>query len=313
MGEDKKLDVRGGRTLPFTLGHEITGTIERAGPDAAQALEREGGAASSLDSGRNVAVYPWIGCGKCAACARGEENICAAPRHLGIQVDGGYASHVLLPHPRYLIDYAPLPASFAAALMCSGLTAYAAFRRFAAYPEHLKQGPALLVGMGGVGMMGLAIACRMFPHAPIVADIDPKKREVALASGAQAAFDPADAGARKAIMAHTGGGVLAAVDFVGSDRSLAFATGTIAKGGRVVVTGLFGGTFSMPVAMFGLKAMGIEGTQTGTLAEAREIVALARTWKLTPPPMSERPLSQAQAVLDELRAGRVVGRVVLTA
>lgn len=312
MGEDKKLDVRGGRTLPFTLGHEITGTIERAGPDAAQALEREGGATSSLDAGRAVAIYPWIGCGKCAACAGGEENICAAPRHLGIQVDGGYASHVLLPHPRYLIDYAPLPASFAATLMCSGLTAYAAFRRFAAYPEHLKHGPVLLVGMGGVGMMGLAIACHMFPHPPIVADIDPKKREVALASGAQAAFDPADAGARKAIMALTGGGVLAAVDFVGSDRSLAFATGAISKGGRVVVTGLFGGTFTMPVAMFGLKALGIEGTQTGTLAEARELVALARTWNLTPPPMSERPLSEAQAVLDELRAGRVLGRVVLT-
>jgi alcohol dehydrogenase len=313
LGDDKKLDVRAGRTLPFTLGHEITGTIERAGPDAVEALSGEAAAdLPKLEPGRAVAVYPWIGCGTCAACARGEENICAAPRHLGIQVDGGYATHVLLPHPRYLIDYAPLPASFAAALMCSGLTAFAAFRRFAAYPEHLKQGPVLLVGMGGVGMTGLAIACRMFPHAPIVADIDPNKREVALASGAQAAFDPADAGARKAIMARTGGGVLAAVDFVGSDRSLAFATGAIAKGGRVVVTGLFGGSFTMPVAMFGLKAMGIEGTQTGTLAEARELVALVRTWNLTPPPMSERPLSQAQAALDDLRAGRVVGRVVLT-
>jgi alcohol dehydrogenase len=153
----------------------------------------------------------------------------------------------------------------------------------------------------------------MFPHAPIVADIDPRKREAALAAGAQAAFDPADAGARKAILARTGGGVLADVDFVGSDRSLMFATGAIGKGGRVVVTGLFGGTFTMPVAMFGLKAMAIEGTQTGTLAEAREIVALARTWKLSPPPMAERPLAEAQAVLDDLRAGRVVGRVVLTA
>jgi len=313
LGDDKKLDVRGGRTLPFTLGHEITGTIEAVGPDAADALASEpGGPRPKLESGHAFAVYPWIGCGKCAACVRGKENICAAPRHLGIQVDGGYATHVLLPHPRYLIDYAPLPASLAAALMCSGLTAYAAFRRFAAYPEHVKHGPVLLVGMGGVGMMGLAIACRMFPQAPIVADIDPKKREVALASGAQAAFDPADAGARKAILARTNGGVLAAVDFVGSDRSLTFATGAIAKGGRVVVTGLFGGAFTMPVAMFGLKAMAIEGTQTGTLAEARELVALARTWKLPPPPMSARPLAEAQAALDDLRAGRVVGRVVLT-
>ena len=96
LGDDKRLDVTG-RTLPFTLGHEIAGAIESAGPEA------EGAA-----SGR-VAVYPWIGCGTCAACRAGEENLCAAPRHLGITADGGYASHVLVPHPRYLLDYAPLP------------------------------------------------------------------------------------------------------------------------------------------------------------------------------------------------------------
>jgi alcohol dehydrogenase len=298
LGDDKKLDVRAGRTLPFTLGHEIAGVIEHAG-------EATEGAAP----GRAVAVYPWIGCGQCAACRRGDENICAAPHHLGIQVDGGYASHVLVPHPRYLLDYAPLSASFAGALMCSGLTAYAALKRLVA---QAALGPVLLVGMGGVGMMGLALARTMFPHAPFVADIDAKKRDAALGAGASAAFDASDAGARKAIMAATGGGVYAAIDFVGSERSLAFATGALAKGGKVVVTGLFGGTFSMPVAMFGLKAIGIEGIQTGTLAEAREVVEIARSGKLAPLPISERPLAEAQAALDDLRAGRVVGRLVLT-
>jgi alcohol dehydrogenase len=298
LGDDKKLDVRAGRTLPFTLGHEIAGVIERAGE-----------AAPDATPGREVAVYPWIGCGECAACRRGDENICAAPRHLGITVDGGFASHVMVPHPRYLLDYAPLPASLAGALMCSGLTAYAALKRLA---EPATLGPVLLVGMGGVGMMGLALTRAMFAHAPLVADIDAHKREAAIAAGAAAAFDPTDAGARKALLAATGGGVLAACDFVGSERSLAFATGALAKGGRVVVTGLFGGTFTMPVAMFALKAIGIEGTQTGTLAEAREVLDIARGGLLASPPIGERPLAEAQAALDALRAGRVVGRVVLT-
>src|SRR5919204_543693 len=100
LGDDKKLDVRAGRALPSTLGNKIAGVIEAAGPNASGGVE----------NGRAVAVYPWIGCGQCAACARGEENICAAPRHLGIQVDGGYATHVLVPHARYLLDYAPLSA-----------------------------------------------------------------------------------------------------------------------------------------------------------------------------------------------------------
>jgi alcohol dehydrogenase len=298
LGEEKRLDVTGGRTLPFTLGHEIAGLIEDAGPDAEDAMP-----------GRTVAVYPWIGCGACAACAVGDENICAAPRHLGITVDGGFASHVLVPHPRYLIDHAPLEASLAGALMCSGLTAFAALRRLG---ERAERGPVLLVGLGGVGMMGLALARALLPQRPLVADIDAGKREAALAAGAAAAFDPADPAARKTLLAATDGGVYAACDFVGSDRSLQFATGALAKGGKVVVTGLLGGAFSTATAMFPLKAMTIEGTMTGTLAEARELMTLARTGKIASIPIEERPLSAAQAALDDIRAGRVLGRVVLT-
>ena len=298
LGDGKQLDVRAGRTLPFTLGHEIAGTIQDAGPDAHDATP-----------GRSVAIYPWIGCGTCAACKIGDENICSAPRHLGITVDGGFATHVLIPHPRYLIDYAPLPASYAGALMCSGLTAYAALKRLV---DRAARAPLLLIGLGGVGLMGLALARAMYGAAPFVADIDARKRAAALAAGAAAAFDPADPGARKELL-KASGGIYAACDFVGSDKSLNFATAVLAKGGKVVVTGLIGGAYSTPVAMFPLKAMTIEGTTTGTLAEARELIDLVRAKNIAPPPIAERPLDQAQATLDDLRAGRIVGRVVLTA
>ena len=79
--------------------------------------------------------------------------MCSAHHHLGIAADGGFATHVLVPHPRYLIDYAPLAAAFAGPLMCSGLTAYAALKRLA---SRAQRGPALLVGpyiamKGGIG------------------------------------------------------------------------------------------------------------------------------------------------------------------
>jgi alcohol dehydrogenase, propanol-preferring len=298
LGGDKKLDVSAGRALPFTLGHEIAGVIEAAGNDAGSAIV-----------GRRVAVYPWIGCGVCAACLGGEENLCSNNRHLGIAVDGGYASHVLVPHPRYLLDYEPLASDFAGPLMCSGLTAYAALKRFTGRPE---RGPVLLVGLGGVGMMGLAIAGALFRTPPIVADIDAEKRKAAIAAGAAQAYDPSDPQARKAIMAATGG-LLAICDFVGSDKSLQFSTGLLARGGKVVVTGLLGGNFSIAAAMFGIKAMTIEGTLTGTLAEARELLDLVRAKKIAPIPTRDRPLGEAQAALDDLRAGRIVGRTVLSA
>src|SRR5438067_4437203 len=61
LGDEKKLDVRSGRTLPFTLGHEIAGTVQALG-DSVQ----------GVNIGATVAVYPWIGCGQCKACLRGE-------------------------------------------------------------------------------------------------------------------------------------------------------------------------------------------------------------------------------------------------
>ena len=101
LGGDKRLDITKDRPLPFTLGHEIAGVIEAAGE-----------AADGAVIGRRVAVYPWIGCGTCAACRAGDENLCSAHHHLGIAADGGYATHVLVPHPRYLLDYAPLSPRF---------------------------------------------------------------------------------------------------------------------------------------------------------------------------------------------------------
>jgi len=297
LGGDKRLDITKDRPLPFTLGHEIAGVIESAGPQAEGAVV-----------GRRIAVYPWIGCGTCAACRTGEENLCSNHRHLGVSADGGFASHVLIPHPRYLIEYAPLSPAFAGPLMCSGLTAYAALKHLG---SHGERGPVLLIGLGGVGMMGLAIARTLFREPPIVADIDGAKRDAALATGAAAAYDPADPQARRAIVSATGG-LIGACDFVGSDRSLQFATGVLARGGKVTVTGLLGGAFSIAAAMFAIKAMTIEGVLTGTLAQARELIELARAGKIAPIPSNERPLSEAQSALDDLRAGRVVGRTVLT-
>jgi alcohol dehydrogenase len=297
LGNDKRLDITKDRPLPFTLGHEIAGIIESAGPDAEGAVV-----------GRRIAVYPWIGCGACAACRAGEENLCSNHRHLGVAADGGFASHVLIPHPRYLIDYAPLSAAFAGPLMCSGLTAYGALKHLG---DLAARGPVLLIGLGGVGMMGLAIARALFATPPIVADIDAPKREAALAAGAAAAYDPADPQARRAIVSATGG-ILAACDFVGSDRSLQFATGVLGRGGKVVVSGLLGGMFSIAAAMFAIKAITIEGTLTGTLAQARELIELARAGNIAPIPTHDRPFGEAQAAIDDLRAGKVVGRTVLT-
>jgi D-arabinose 1-dehydrogenase-like Zn-dependent alcohol dehydrogenase len=296
LGGGQKLDVRGSRPLPFTFGHEIAGTVEAVGPEA-----------DAIATGRRFAVYPWIGCGRCGLCARGDEHLCTSPCALGVTVDGGYATHVLVPHPRYLLDVEGIAPEIAALLMCSGLTGYGAVKKAL---DYLRLGPLLIVGLGGVGMMGLQFARALTDKPIFVADIDAKKREAALALGAAEAFDPAGEGARKAV-AKASGGIAAAIDFVGSTTSLGFAHAALCKGGAAIVVGLFGGGLSIPVPMFPLRALTIMGSYVGSPREAREMLDLVKGGKVAPIPVELRSLDQAGRTLDDLRQGKVVGRVVL--
>jgi len=297
LGGGKKLDTTRGMTLPFTLGHEIAGVVEDVGPDLPRGLV-----------GTRKAVFPWIGCGRCHDCDRGDENLCVKQRFLGVTVDGGFASHVLVPDPKYLLDYDPLSVNVAATLMCSGATAYGALKRLVDRP---RQRNILLIGLGGVGMMGLAFAQAMLKQKIAVVDVSPAARAAALATGADVAYDPAEGDIVKRIMKESEGGFDGIVDFAGSDKSLAFATSVVARGGKVVVSGLIGGNFSLPMVQWVYKRMTIEGFMVGTLAEAHELMALARSGKIKPPPLREEPMSDVQKWIDELRAGKVVGRIVL--
>ena len=265
LGEGKQLDIRDGRTLPFTLGHEIAGEVAAVGPEA-----------HGIEPGQRFAVYPWIGCGACARCERGDEHLCKITNHLGITVDGGYASHVVVPHPRYLLDLSGIEPALAGSYMCSGVTAYSAINKVRPY---LDGGPLMIVGLGGVGMMALKLALAVTDATVIAADIDPAKREAGLAAGAAHVFDPADRETRKAVFKTTGA-ASAAIDFAGAAASLQFAQSIVDKAGAVVVVGLHGGSFSLPVPMFSLRQLAILGSFVGSLNEARELLDLARSGKL---------------------------------
>ena len=120
------------------------------------------------------------------------------------------------------------------------------------------------------------------------ADIDRAKREAALKLGAAEAFDAADAGARKSIARASGGGVGAAIDFAGSDKSLPFAHAAVAKGGAAIVVGLIGGSFTLPVPMLPLRALTIMGSYVGSPGEAREMLDLVKAGKVAQIPVEVR-------------------------
>jgi D-arabinose 1-dehydrogenase-like Zn-dependent alcohol dehydrogenase len=132
-----------------------------------------------------------------------------------------------------------------------------------------------------------------------------------MGAGAKAVYNTTDPASLGKLMADTGGGALGVVDFVGSESSFAFATQAVRRGGKVVVVGLFGGAMAMPIAMFPIRALTIGGSYVGSLAEAEAMMELVRAGKVDPIPVKEVPLSSANQVLEDLKAGRVIGRVVL--
>src|SRR5262249_36006024 len=205
LGGGKKLDTTRGMTLPFTLGHEIAGVVDEVGPDVSQEL-----------IGAKRAVFPWIGCGQCRDCLAGDENLCIKQRFVGVSIDGGFASHVLVPDTKYLLDYDPLPVNQAATLMCSGVTAYGALKRLVDRPRQRK---LRRVGLGGVGMWGLSFAQPMLKQSITAADLNPAARETALQNGAGAAYDPAEPDIVKRIIRETEGGFDEIVDFAGNEKS----------------------------------------------------------------------------------------------
>ncbi len=297
LGGGNKLPLGAKDALPHIMGHEIAGEVVALGPDA-----------KGVSVGDRRVAFPWIGCGKCSVCQSGDEHYCRAPRSLGVNVAGGYSDHVLVPDAKYLLDYGDMSESLAATYMCSGLTAFGALKKLGTPGPNDK---VLVVGAGGVGMMGIQFAKALFPSAPLAADIDEGKLEAAKKAGAAQAYNSKDQSAVKQILADTDGGVFGAIDFVGSEASLNFASATVRKGGKVVVVGLFGGGFSMPIPMFPLRVITIGGSYVGSLAETKEMMDLVKAGKIDPIPVETRPLSQAGQTLDDLRAGNIVGRVVL--
>jgi len=287
-----------GVTLPLTMGHEISGEVVKVGPDA-----------KAVAPGANCVVYPWLGCGECPTCRRGEENLCAVKaRSMGVFMPGGYAEYVLVPHERYCIDLGKLDPAEVAPLACSGVTTYSALKKFGA---KIKDEPVVIMGAGGLGHMALSVLRALAGKGAIVVDIDAGKRQAAMAAGALAAIDGAAADAAQQISKATGGGATSVLDLVGSTATLGLGVASLRKGGEIVVVGLYGGELKLPIVYLPLRGMGLRGSYVGSLPELKELVGLAQKGTLKPIKVTRQKLSQASAALSALKAGEVVGRIVL--
>ena len=298
LGGGKKISLKDrGIVLPVTLGHEIAGEIVKAGPSA-----------KGAKIGASVVVYPWLGCGQCRTCKSGDENVCLKGRSLGVFQNGGYARYVIVPDAKYCLDIGALDPAEAAPLACSGVTTYSALKKFG---NRIQHEPVVIMGAGGLGFMAMKMLAAMGGQGAIMVDIDKTKREAAMAAGAIAVIDGAAPDAAKQIVNATDGGPRMVLDLVGAASTVNLALATATRGTEIVVVGLYGGEVTVSVPLFPMRPLAIRGSYVGNLAELTEIIALAKSGKLKLLKVARRPLDEANAALNDLKAGKVVGRVVL--
>ena len=297
-GGNKVMVVDRGMEMPFTLGHEIVGEVAAVGPEA------EGAAV-----GDKRIVYPWVGCGECEICARGDENLCGTQRFLGTRVHGGYSDHVVVPHPRYLVDYDGVDDDIAGTYACSGLTAYASLKKVAPLGA---DDSVVMIGAGGVGLNAVHLAPALIEAGVIVADVDEAKRQAALAAGARHAVDSAAEDTVNTVRTElTKGGAGAVIDFVGSPATAQFGLDVLCNGGTLVIVGLYGGQWPLSLALLPFRSLRVMGSFVGSLPDLRDLMALVKASGVPPIPFETRPLSAATQALADLKAGRVMGRIVL--
>lgn len=297
LGSGKKAYYRDKISLPRTLGHETAGRVVGCGPDAV-----------GVETGSTVLVCPWVGCGVCATCRSGAENMCAAPRFLGLHCDGGFSDFIVVPHPRYIVDLGDIDPIAAAPLACSGVTTYSALKKFAG---RLTEGPTVVIGAGGLGLMAIGILAIMGGTGAVVIEPDARRRAAALEAGAIAAVDPASPDASDQVRAAVGQPILSILDLVGSTSSVTNALSLIDRTGRIVVVGLMGGDINLSIPLLPSRAISLQGSYIGSPHELRELVDLVRQNGMPAVPVTRRSLPEASAAIDDLREGRFVGRFVL--
>ena len=292
-----KVEDRGVK-FPLTPGHEIAGTIEDLGESV-----------SGFSKGDRVLVYPWIGEGTCPACRVGEENVCDSPRTLGIYQDGGYSQDVLVPSHKYLVKLATgLDSDAAASLACSGLTAYSAVKNAGLRPGDT----GVIIGAGGLGLMAVQLAKAVTQARIVIVDIDDKKLAEAKRLGAHETINSGSGDVVKALKDLTGGnGAEAVMDFVNNAKTAPNSINMLRKRGKLVMVGLFGGALELNLPLIPLRAFTLTGAYTGKFADLVELVSLATKGAVQSVVSRRFSLDQANEALEELKAGKVIGRAVI--
>jgi alcohol dehydrogenase, propanol-preferring len=279
---------------PLILGHEIVGRVVE-----------KGAAVQDLQVGDLVGV-PWVHwtCGDCEFCRGGDENLCIKQAITGVTVDGGYAEFAKAPASHAMRIPPNLSPKEVAPLFCAGVTVYRALKH-----AKILAGQRLAVfGVGGLGHIAIQIG-RSFGAEVTAIDISDEKLAQAKSLGTSHTLNAASSDAVKELRGK--GGIHVAIVTSAAKAAYDMAFYGLRPTGTLLVLGLPADDICFPPIVMSAKEVRIQATAVGTRDDLREVLALAAAGKVRCQ-VTSRPLAQVNEVLEDLRHGRIAGRVVLT-
>ena len=279
---------------PFIPGHEGVGKVVTLGEGV-----------TNLTVGQLVGnAWLFSACGDCQYCNTGWETLCEQQQNAGYSVDGSFGEYMLvdakfaaiIPDGADLVEVAPV--------LCAGVTVYKGLKMTEARPGQW----VVISGIGGLGHIAVQYAKAMGLRVAAV-DVADDKLALAKKHGAELLVNALHDDPIEVVQKVTGGahGVL-----VTAVHPSAFgqAIHMSRRGGTIVFNGLPAGDFPASIFEIVLKGLTVRGSIVGTrqdLAEALEFYARGQIH----PTVATRDLSEINAVFDEMKHGKIDGRVVI--
>ncbi|MEA2294762.1 MAG: NAD+-dependent secondary alcohol dehydrogenase Adh1 [Solirubrobacteraceae bacterium] len=282
--------------LPYIPGHENAGWIEEVGAGV-----------TNVEVGDTVIVHPFISCGLCRPCRRGDDMHCLNGSFPGISRDGGFAE-LLQTSARSVVKLDPSvePAQIAA-LADAGLTAIHAVKK--AIPVLGPGTKAVVIGAGGLGHIG--IQCLKALTATEIIVIDPSEQALALATelGAHHTIK-VDGSQRDTVAELTDGlGAEAIVDFVGEKGAIQDGIAMVQDGGFYYVIG-YGENIDIPTIDVISREISFIGNLVGTYIDLQDLMTLTAQGDVTLH-TTTYPLDAINDAMADLDNGRLQGRGIL--
>ena len=283
-----------GLQYPRVPGHEIAGRVDAVGANI-----------TSWAVGQRVGVG-WHGghCFVCEQCRRGDFAMCVNRKVTGIDFDGGYADHVIVPAAALAAVPDDLPAEEAGPFMCAGVTVFNALRNSGA-----RVGEVVAVhGIGGLGHLGVQYARRMgFNTVAINRGRD--KEELARQLGAQHYVDATAQDVVAELQKLGGASVILAT--APNAQAISGLVDGLAPSGKLLVPAAPLEPLSINVFSLITKRSSVAGWYSGTAKDSQDTLEFSALSGVHP--MIEKyPLDKVAEAYEQMRSGKVRFRAVLT-